>query len=137
MEILCPTPDDFEATAKELLSAYSQQRVFAFFGKMGVGKTTFIKALCKVLGSMDVVNSPTFSIINEYITNSGESIYHFDFYRLKSRQEAVDIGVEDYLYSGNYCFIEWPDMFTGLLPEHYVNVTIEADENTLVRKIVF
>ncbi|MDD2192699.1 MAG: tRNA (adenosine(37)-N6)-threonylcarbamoyltransferase complex ATPase subunit type 1 TsaE [Bacteroidales bacterium] len=137
MEILCPTPNDFESIAKGLLSAYPQQRVFAFFGKMGVGKTTFIKALCKVLGSVDVVNSPTFSIINEYITNSGESIYHFDFYRLKSREEAIDIGVEDYLYSGNYCFIEWPDIFTGLLPEHYVSVTIEADENTLVRKIVF
>jgi len=137
MEIFCSVPDDLEIAAKTLLDTYSQKRVFAFFGKMGAGKTTFIKALCKILGIADVVNSPTFSIINEYISNSDTSIYHFDFYRLKTKEEAFAIGIDDYLYSGNYCFIEWPDKFTELLPEDFVRVDIKADENMMERKIVF
>jgi tRNA threonylcarbamoyladenosine biosynthesis protein TsaE len=99
--------------------------VFAFYGKMGAGKTTFIKALCNALGVTDMVNSPTFSIVNEYIDGEGNSIYHFDFYRIKRLSEAYDIGFEDYVYSGNLCLMEWPELVEELLPDDVVRVTIE------------
>jgi tRNA threonylcarbamoyladenosine biosynthesis protein TsaE len=103
--------------------------VFAFYGKMGAGKTTFIKAVCEELGVEDVINSPTFSIINEYRSEkSGELIYHFDFYRIRKLSEARDIGVEDYFYSGALCLIEWPEIIEPLLPDDTVRITI--DENT-------
>jgi tRNA threonylcarbamoyladenosine biosynthesis protein TsaE len=96
---------------------------------MGVGKTTFIKALCHELGSRDYVTSPTFALINEYKTARGNVIYHFDFYRIKKIEEAFDLGYEDYIYSGNYCFIEWPEMIESLLPEGIVEVRIKEDPN--------
>ncbi|MBQ6764746.1 MAG: tRNA (adenosine(37)-N6)-threonylcarbamoyltransferase complex ATPase subunit type 1 TsaE [Paludibacteraceae bacterium] len=115
----------------EILKECAPRRVFAFDGQMGAGKTTFIKALCEAMGTNDVVNSPTFAIVNVYDVEQpykGE-VYHFDCYRLKDIREAMDFGAEEYLYSGNYCFIEWPDMIDALLPEDTVRVTITAEEN--------
>ena len=119
--------------ASELLSTFADERFFAFFGKMGVGKTTLIKAVCSQLGVADNVCSPTFAIINEYSTAAGEPVYHFDFYRLKSPAEAYDIGYEEYFYSGEYCFTEWTEKIEELLPEHYVRVDIV--ENDSVRTL--
>lgn len=116
-------------TARLLLNTFQEDRVFAFYGAMGAGKTTFIKAICQELGSEDYVTSPTFALINEYTTHSGLVIYHFDFYRIKKLEEAFDLGYEDYIYSGNYCFIEWPEMIESLLPEGIVEVRIKETEN--------
>jgi tRNA threonylcarbamoyladenosine biosynthesis protein TsaE len=115
--------------ARLLLNTFQEDRVFAFYGAMGAGKTTFIKAICQELGSDDYVTSPTFALINEYTTISGLVIYHFDFYRIKKLEEAFDLGYEDYIYSGNYCFIEWPEMIESLLPEGIVEVRIKEAEN--------
>lgn len=115
----------------ELLSEHEPHRVFAFDGVMGAGKTTFIKQMVKEMGSMDIVNSPTFAIVNVYDVeqpHKGE-VYHFDCYRLKDIREAIDFGAEEYLYSGNYCFIEWPEKIEALLPEDTVWVKIEPQEN--------
>ena len=123
--------DELEVAAKELISAFSTDRIFAFYGKMGAGKTTFIQSVCRALGSDDNVTSPTFALINEYNTADLDSIFHFDFYRIKDIEEAYDLGYEDYIYSGNYCLIEWPDMIESLLPEKMVEVKIEVqDDNT-------
>lgn len=115
----------------DLLKNHEPHRVFAFDGQMGAGKTTFIKKLCEEMGTLDVVNSPTFAIVNVYDVErpyKGE-VYHFDCYRLKDIREAMDFGAEEYLYSGNYCFIEWPEMIEALLPEDTVWVKIEPQEN--------
>jgi tRNA threonylcarbamoyladenosine biosynthesis protein TsaE len=104
-------------------------KVYCFNGKMGAGKTTFIKAICEELGVKETVNSPTFSIINEYETKDGKMIYHFDCYRINKIQEALDLGAEDYFYNGNYCFIEWSENIQSILPENIVNVDIEEVEN--------
>ena len=120
-----------EVSALEILRKTEPHRVFAFDGQMGAGKTTFIKKLCEEMGTMDVVNSPTFAIVNVYDVEQpykGE-VYHFDCYRLKDIREAMDFGAEEYLYSGNYCFIEWPEMIEALLPEDTVWVKIEPMEN--------
>ena len=118
-----------EKIARALIEKFPEQRVFAFYGKMGAGKTTFIQAVCKELGSTDNVISPTFALINEYKTNSMHSIFHFDFYRIEDMEEAFDLGYEDYFYSGEYCLIEWPEKIEPLLPNNYVEVKIEALEN--------
>ena len=122
--------------ARNLLEYFSEERFFAFFGKMGVGKTTLIKELCAALGVEDNVCSPTFAIVNEYCRplDSGlqEPVYHLDFYRLKSLAEAYDIGYEEYFYSGCYCFTEWTEKIEELLPEHYVRVTIVEHEEKRV-----
>lgn len=124
--------------ASDLLEEFREERFFAFFGKMGVGKTTLIKALCDQLGVKEVVCSPTFAIINEYTSGEGESVYHFDFYRLKSAEEAYDIGYEEYFYSGMYCFTEWTEKIEQLLPEHYVRVEMKETNGirTLIATIV-
>lgn len=119
--------------AKRLLSEFATERFFAFFGKMGVGKTTLIKEICSQLGVEDNVCSPTFAIINVYNTREGDPVYHFDFYRLKNQDEAYDIGYEEYFYSGEYCFTEWTEKIEDLLPEHYVRVEIE--ENNELRTL--
>jgi len=118
-----------QEAAKLLLNTFPEDRIFALYGAMGAGKTTFIKAICHELGSTDYVTSPTFALINEYTTTKGIVIYHFDFYRIKKLEEAFDLGYEDYIYSGNYCFIEWPEMIESLLPEGVVEVRIREAEN--------
>ena len=120
-----------EVRTTDVLLQTAARRVFAFHGNMGAGKTTFIKQLCEDMGTQDVVNSPTFAIVNVYDVQtpySGE-VYHFDCYRLKDLREAQDFGAEEYLYSGNYCFIEWPEMIAPLLPDDTVQVRIEVQEN--------
>jgi len=113
--------------AEKLLASHTGRRVFAFYGKMGAGKTTFIKAISAVLGAADVVQSPSFAIINEYKTSAGDSIFHFDFYRIRRIEEVFDIGYEEYIYSGAYCFIEWPELVEELLPDDIVKVRISGD----------
>ena len=120
-----------EVSPLEILKVCEPHRVFAFNGQMGAGKTTFIKSLCEAMGTADIVNSPTFAIVNVYNVEQpykGE-VYHFDCYRLKDIREAIDFGAEDYLYSGNYCFIEWPEMIDALLPEDTVYVRISVLDN--------
>lgn len=120
-----------EVSPLEILKECAPHRVFAFEGQMGAGKTTFIKSLCEAMGSEDIVNSPTFAIVNVYDVEQpykGE-VYHFDCYRLKDIREAIDMGAEEYLYSGNYCFIEWPEMIEALLPDDTVYVRIIPQEN--------
>lgn len=114
--------------ARKLLEAFPDERFFAFFGKMGVGKTTLIKEICAALGVEDVVCSPTFAIVNEYTTAEDEPVYHFDFYRMNSICEAYDIGYEEYFYSGCYCFTEWTEKIEEILPERYVRVEITEEE---------
>ncbi len=119
---------DLDSISHELLRAYPEARLFAFFGMMGVGKTTFIKVLCKNLGVVETVSSPGFSIVNHYTTQEAESIYHFDFYRIERLEEIYDLGYEHYFYSGSYCFIEWPVKLGALLPEDCVRVDITDKE---------
>lgn len=108
-----------------LISLRDKADVIAFYGSMGAGKTTLIKNLCHRMGVTDEVNSPTFAIVNEYATTEGESVYHFDFYRIKKLEEAYDIGFENYFYCGNLCLIEWPEMIEPLLPDHHIRVNIK------------
>lgn len=118
-------------TAKQFVTHLKNnpEKVYCFYGKMGAGKTTFIKAICEEMGVKETVNSPTFSIVNEYEAKDGEIIYHFDCYRINKVQEALDLGAEEYLYSGNYCFIEWAENIAPILPENAVSVEIEEVED--------
>ncbi|MDO4737182.1 MAG: tRNA (adenosine(37)-N6)-threonylcarbamoyltransferase complex ATPase subunit type 1 TsaE [Bacteroidales bacterium] len=129
MEIRVKSIDGIVEAAKAFVDAMGEKRIFAFYGKMGVGKTTFIKAVCEEMGVEDVINSPTFAIVNEYVDGRGEPVYHFDFYRIMKEQEVLDIGYEDYVYSGNVCFMEWPELIEGLLPADVVKVTIQEEED--------
>ena len=121
--------DTIRETACRFIDLMGERRVFAFNGPMGAGKTTFIRAICHVLGVQDTVNSPTFSIVNEYETADGRTIYHFDCYRINRVQEALDLGAEEYLYSGCLCFIEWAENIAPLLPDTLVNVNIEVQDD--------
>ena len=116
-------------TAQKFIDQIGERTVFAFNGKMGAGKTTFIKSICETMGVKETVNSPTFSIVNEYEAADGRIIYHFDCYRINKIQEALDLGAEEYLYSGNLCFIEWSENIAPILPNSLVNVDIEEGEN--------
>ena len=125
MEIKINGIEGLEEAAKAFVAAMGERSVFAFYGKMGAGKTTFIKALCKALGIEDIVNSPTFALVNEYRSDTtGELVYHFDFYRINKIEEVYDMGYEDYFYSGAVCLIEWPELVEDLLPEDAVRVEI-------------
>lgn len=129
MNIKIESIDTIDKAAIEFIKAMEDNTVFAFHGEMGAGKTTFIKAICEHLGVSDSINSPTFAIINEYRSDSGELIYHFDFYRINKVEEAFDFGYEDYFYSGSLCFIEWPEKVESLLPNDTVNVSIKVMED--------
>ena len=118
--------EDIKQAAQQFVDAMGENTVFAFYGKMGAGKTTFIKSVCEQMGVEDTVTSPTFAIVNEYEAANGRPIYHFDLYRIKKVSEAYDMGCEEYFYSGHPCFIEWPELIEEVLPEETVNVTIEA-----------
>lgn len=124
MEFTIKSLKQLPEAAKWFVENMGNDTLFSFEGVMGAGKTTFIKAICEELGVRDVVNSPTFAIINEYTSGEGHPIYHFDFYRIKSPQEAIDFGLNDYLYSKNLCFMEWAQEVEALLPDHYVKVLI-------------
>ncbi len=146
MEIKINSLEDISEAARQFVSTIGEHRVFAFYGGMGAGKTTFIKAICEALGVNDVITSPTFAIVNEYTIASpftyhpspltshlspltSKAIYHFDFYRIKKVEEVYDMGYEDYFYSGALCFIEWPELIEDLLPEDAVRVDIGVDAN--------
>lgn len=129
MKLIVENIAAIDSAAKQFIDNTRDKKIFAFYGQMGAGKTTFIKALCEELGVEETISSPTFSIINEYKTNNDESIYHFDFYRIKNVEEAYDFGYEDYFYSGNICFIEWPELIEDILPPNLVKVTITLDES--------
>ncbi|TSA29287.1 MAG: tRNA (adenosine(37)-N6)-threonylcarbamoyltransferase complex ATPase subunit type 1 TsaE [Bacteroidetes bacterium] len=123
---------ELPAVARELLVAFPDRRIFALYGAMGAGKTTFIKTLCRELGVEDAALSPTFAIINEYHTTEDIPVYHFDFYRINKLDEVFDLGYEEYLYSGHYCFLEWPELVEELLPEETVKVRIEGEDKRLI-----
>ena len=129
MNIIIRDIDSIGEAARQFVEDMGDSTVYAFYGKMGAGKTTFIKAVCEQLGVRDVINSPTFAIVNEYMDGKGNPIYHFDFYRIKRQEEVLDIGYEDYVYSGNVCFMEWPELIEDYLPEDVVRVTIEEAED--------
>ena len=130
MEIRIENLEKIREAAREFVANIGDSTVFAFYGKMGAGKTTFIKAVCEELGVEDVITSPTFAIVNEYRSDaSGELIYHFDFYRVNKIEEVYDMGFEDYFYSGALCFIEWPELCEEVLPEDTVKVTIEESSD--------
>jgi len=121
---------DLEEAAQQLLRFAGEDKIFIFEGDMGAGKTTFIKEICAALGVEDVVSSPTFSIVNEYLGKDNQPVYHFDFYRIKNLQEVYDIGYEEYFYSGCFCLVEWPEKIAELLPDRYIKVTITALNET-------
>lgn len=135
MEIRIESLETIREAARQFINQMGEARVFAFYGKMGAGKTTFIKAVCEELGVEDVITSPTFAIINEY-SGKDDTIYHFDFYRIKKLEEVYDMGYEDYFYSGALCFIEWPELIEEVLPEDAVKVQIiEKEDGT--RAVLF
>ena len=128
IEIQIPSLDKIADAAREFVEQIGDKRVFAFYGGMGAGKTTFIKAVCEQLGVKDAVTSPTFAIVNEYASDFGP-VYHFDFYRIKNLGEVMDLGFDDYAYSGNLCLMEWPELIEDLLPDNTVNVHIAETSN--------
>jgi tRNA threonylcarbamoyladenosine biosynthesis protein TsaE len=127
MEIVF-TLDELELVAQKVIDQHPS-KVILFHGEMGVGKTTLIKQLCKTLGVTSTTSSPTFSLVNEYETIDNQVVYHFDFYRLKNEMEALDMGADDYFYSGNWCFIEWAEKIPSLIPDKHAVITIELVEN--------
>jgi len=129
---VCKTIEELDLIAGEILKSYPEERIFAVSGELGAGKTTLIKSFCRNLGAADAARSPSFAIINEYEIRNPKfeignvKIFHFDFYRIKKEEEAFDIGIEEYLYSGNYCFMEWAERIAGLMPAEFVEIRIEA-----------
>lgn len=127
--------DELGQVADYLISLRNESDIIAFYGPMGAGKTTLIKNLCHKMGVTDEVNSPTFAIVNEYVTVEGDSVYHFDFYRIKKLEEVFDIGYDNYFYSGNLCLLEWPEMIDPLMPDRFIRVDIALGETDDSRKI--
>jgi len=128
-QFVANTINDLDAVARAILSDLKNKNIFAIAGKMGAGKTTLIKSFCNVLGVIEMVSSPTFALINEYTDTNNKAVFHFDFYRIKKMEEVFDIGYEEYFYSDNYCFIEWPELITTLLPDDHVKITIKVGED--------
>ena len=128
--------ENIKNAAEQFLAIAGTKTVFAFHGEMGAGKTTFIHALCEVMDVKDTISSPTFSIINQYATNNGKTVYHMDLYRLKDEQEAINTGIEDCLYSGNTCFVEWPEKAPDIFPDDTLHVTV-ISINSDTRKLSF
>jgi tRNA threonylcarbamoyladenosine biosynthesis protein TsaE len=129
MKIIIKDKRHLITAAKQLLEQSGKNKIFAFYGSMGAGKTTIIKAICQTLGAVDIVSSPTFTLVNEYKTSSGESLYHIDFYRIRKQEEVFDFGIEEYLTGDSYCFMEWPELIEEILPEETIKVRISVDEN--------
>lgn len=135
-EIEINSVEELPQVSEYLLGLREESDIIAFYGPMGAGKTTLIKNLCHRMGVTDEVNSPTFAIVNEYVTEESESVYHFDFYRIKKLEEVYDIGYENYFYSGNLCLLEWPEMIEPLMPEKFIRVDIALGDTDDSRKIV-
>jgi tRNA threonylcarbamoyladenosine biosynthesis protein TsaE len=131
----CRHLDELPLISGKILNLYPEERIFIFRGDLGAGKTTLIKEICRQLQVIDPTNSPSFAILNEYKTANRNKLYHFDFYRIKKLEEVYDIGYEEYFYSGNYCFIEWPELIKEILPEEFVEIKIEWDLNSDSRRI--
>jgi tRNA threonylcarbamoyladenosine biosynthesis protein TsaE len=129
MEIVIKDKKHLADAAEKFLKHFGEKRIFAFYGSMGAGKTTIIKAICKALGAIDLVSSPTFTLVNEYRTSRGETLYHIDFYRIRKQEEVFDFGIEEYLTGDSYCFMEWPELIEDMLPDTTINVRISVDEN--------
>jgi len=129
MRILIKDKKHLPAAAKKILAYTSGNKLIAFYGSMGAGKTTIIRAICNILGAGDIVTSPTFTMVNEYKTNNNETIYHIDFYRIKKEEEVFDFGIEEYFASGSYCFMEWPELIGGLLPPGTASIRITVGDN--------
>jgi tRNA threonylcarbamoyladenosine biosynthesis protein TsaE len=137
MKIVCKEIGELPVVAKAIVENYPDERIFALRGEMGAGKTTFMQAMAAELGSNNNVSSPTFAIVNEYVRQQGGFIYHFDFYRIKNEKEAIDIGFDEYLYSGNYCFIEWAGKVENLLPKNTINIFISVNQDDTNREFSF
>ena len=129
MKILIKDKRHLSAAAKQLLRYSGDKKIFAFYGSMGAGKTTIIKAICENLGAVDIVSSPTFTLVNEYRTSTGETLFHIDFYRIKKQEEVYDFGIEEYLTGESYCFMEWPELIEELLPPETLIIRISVDNN--------
>jgi tRNA threonylcarbamoyladenosine biosynthesis protein TsaE len=128
MEIIIKDKKHLHSAAKEFLKHFGKNRIFAFYGSMGAGKTTIIKAICELLGAVDIISSPTFTLVNEYQTSTGDALYHIDFYRIKKQEEVFDFGIEEYLTGGSYCFMEWPELIEDILPPETIRVKINVDD---------
>ena len=127
---------ELNKVAKAIIESIDEKNVICFYGKMGVGKTTLIKDICSELGVKDNVTSPTFSIVNEYISFEGKSVFHFDFYRIEDEREALDLGYEEYFYKNSLCFVEWPEKIKSLIPNNVLNVKILVDKETRIIEII-
>ncbi len=129
MKITIKDKRHLHSAAKELIYHTQGNKILAFYGAMGSGKTTIIKAICEILGATDIVTSPTFTLVNEYKTSTGESLFHFDFYRIKKTEEVFDFGIEEYFSSDSYCFMEWPELIEDILPTGTVRIQIEVTDD--------
>ena len=129
MKIIINHKRNLHASGRKLLKYAGDNRIIAFYGSMGSGKTTIIKAICELLGAVDIVSSPTFTLVNEYRTAKGESLYHIDFYRIRKPEEVFDFGIEEYLTGRSYCFLEWPELIESILPENTLKVRITVSDN--------
>jgi len=136
-KVVCHDIAELPEIAEFIINTFSEKRIFIFKGELGSGKTTLIKAICSLLKVDDLTNSPSFSIVNEYHTENGAMIYHFDFYRIENIKEVYDIGYEEYFYSGNYCFVEWPEIAEKILPPGHIEIGIEIQEDKKTRVISF
>jgi len=127
---------ELDEIGNQLLENFGNQKKIVFFGEMGVGKTTLIKSICKALNVQDIVTSPTFSVVNEYQTDIGIAIFHFDFFRIKNKEELLDLGFEEYIYSDNYCLIEWPEKAEGLLDDNFVEIRMTKNKDCRTIKVI-